>query len=56
VPAARAAASRELPSSTEAKASIRRETAAARHRFASRRSSPASSSRRVIAIVIRALP
>jgi hypothetical protein len=53
MPAARAAASRELPSSTEARASMRREAAASRQRTASRRRSAALSSRRVTATVIR---
>src|SRR4051795_6467269 len=56
MPAARAASSREDPSSTSARASIRRAALASRHRAASRRRSPAPGSRRVIAIVIRALP
>src|SRR6478735_4406952 len=56
MPAARAASSREDPSSTGAKASIRRAALASRHRAASRRRSPAPGSCRVIAIVIRALP
>src|SRR3954452_4247509 len=56
MPAARAASSREDPSSTSARASIRRAARASRHRAASRRSSPAPGSCRVIAIVIRALP
>src|SRR3954467_5601247 len=56
MPAARAASSREAPSSTSARASIRRAARASRHRAASRRRSPAPGSRRVIAIVIRALP
>src|SRR6188472_389118 len=56
MPAARAASSREAPSSTSARASIRRAARASRHRAASRRRSPAPGSCRVIAIVIRALP
>ena len=52
MPAARAASSREAPSSTSARASIRRAARASRHRPASRRSSTAPSSFRVIAIVI----
>src|SRR6478752_7274680 len=56
MPAARAASSREDPSSTSARASIRRAARASRHRAASRRRSPAPGSCRVIAIVIRALP
>src|SRR4051795_2559800 len=56
MPAARAASSREAPCSTSARASIRRAARASRHRAASRRRSPAPGSRRVIAIVIRALP
>src|SRR5215212_4328078 len=54
MPAWRAASPRELPSSTRARAraSIRREAAASRQRFASRRRSPALSSRRVTATVI----
>src|SRR5881397_3164663 len=47
MPAARAA-----PSSTSARASIRREAAPSRHRLASRRSSPAPSSCRVIPTVM----
>src|SRR5690349_4135815 len=54
MPAARAAASREPPSS--ARASIRRAARASRHRAASRRSSPAPGSRRVIATTIGPLP
>src|SRR4051812_15600169 len=49
MPAARAAASREPPSSTSARASIRRAALASRHRPASRRSSTAPSSFRVTA-------
>src|SRR5690349_18534989 len=56
MPAARAAVSREPPSSTSARASIRRAARASRHRAASRRSSPAPSSRRVIATTIGPLP
>src|SRR5215203_2400919 len=52
MPAWRAASPRELPSGTRARASIRREAAASRQRFASRRRSPALSSRRVTATVI----
>src|SRR3982751_746198 len=52
MPAARAASAREDPSSTRAKASIRREAAVSRHRLASRRSSTAPSSFRVIATVM----
>jgi hypothetical protein len=46
------AASCDLPSSTEARASMRREAAASRQRTASRRRSAALSSRRVTATVI----
>ena len=53
MPAARAAASRERPSSTEAKASMRREAAAPRPRPAPHRRAAALSSRRVTATVIR---
>src|SRR3954454_14467856 len=56
MPAARAASSREAPSRTRAKASIRREAAVSRHRLASRRSSPAPSSFRVIATVMAPPP
>src|SRR3954451_7052577 len=56
MPAARAASSREAPSSTSARASIRREAAVSRHRLASRRSSTAPSSCRVIATVIAPPP
>src|SRR5689334_13080269 len=56
MPAARAASAREAPSSTSAKASIRRAARASRHRPASRRRPPASSSRRVIATVIAPPP
>src|SRR3954464_14543797 len=56
MPAARAASSREDPSSTRAKASIRREAAVSRHRLASRRSSTAPSSCRVIATVMAPPP
>src|SRR5689334_17078258 len=56
MPAARAAVSREPPSSTSARASIRRAARASGHRAASRRSSPAPSSRRVIATTIGPLP
>src|SRR3954451_1181311 len=52
MPAARAASSREDPSSTSARASIRRAAGASRHRLASRRSSPAPGSFRVIATVM----
>src|SRR3954463_9062092 len=52
MPAARAASSREDPSSTRARASIRRAARASRHRPASRRSSAAPSSSRVIATVM----
>src|SRR3954454_2213774 len=52
MPAARAASSREAPSSTSAKASIRRAALASRHRAASRRSSTAPGSFRVIATVM----
>src|SRR3954452_5153751 len=52
MPAARAASSREAPSSTSATASIRREAAPSRHRLASRRRSPAPSSCRVIPTVM----
>ena len=55
MPAARAASSREAPSSTSARASIRRAARASRHRPASRRSSPAPSSRRVTATVMAPL-
>src|SRR4051794_15410301 len=51
MPAARAASAREAPSSTRARASIRREAAVSRHRLASRRSSTAPGSFRVIATV-----
>src|SRR5689334_4644945 len=56
MPAARAAVSREPPSSTSARTSIRRAARASGHRAASRRSSPAPSSRRVIATTIGPLP
>src|SRR5689334_5068244 len=56
MPAARAASAREAPSSTSAKASIRRAARASRHRPASRRRPPAPSSRRVIATVIAPPP
>src|SRR5437764_6332867 len=52
MPAARAASSREAPSSTSARASIRRAARASRHRAASRRGSTAPGSFRVIATVI----
>src|SRR4051794_36904343 len=52
MPAARAASSREAPSSTSARASIRRAARASRHRAASRRSSTAPGSFRVIATVM----
>ena len=52
MPAARAASSREAPSSTSARASMRRAARASRHRPASRRSSPAPSSFRVTATVM----
>src|SRR3954471_20920175 len=52
MPAARAASSREAPSSTSAGASIRRAALASRHRAASRRSSTAPGSFRVIATVM----
>src|SRR4051812_7478444 len=52
MPAARAASSREAPSSTSARASIRRAALASRHRAASRRSSTAPGSFRVIATVM----
>src|SRR4051794_32327766 len=52
MPAARAASSREDPSSTSARASIRGAARAPRHRPASRRSSAAPSSSRVIATVM----
>src|SRR4051812_27767169 len=52
MPAARAASSREDPSSTSARASIRRAALASRHRAASRRSSTAPGSFRVIATVM----
>src|SRR3954469_21114535 len=52
MPAARAAPSREAPSSTSARASIRRAALASRHRAASRRSSTAPGSFRVIATVM----
>src|SRR4051794_36517075 len=52
MPAARAASAREDPSSTSARASIRRAARASRHRLASRRSSPAPGSFRVIATVM----
>src|SRR5689334_5566228 len=55
MPAARAASSREDPSSTSARASIRRAARASRHRPASRRSSPAPSSFRVTATVMAPL-
>src|SRR4051795_2553898 len=51
MPAARAASSRGAPSSTSARASIRREAAVSRHRLASRRSPTAPGSFRVIATV-----
>src|SRR3954454_8210560 len=54
MPAARAASSREAPSST--RASIRREAAASRHRLASRRSPTAPGSFRVIATVMAPPP
>src|SRR3954468_2976491 len=54
MPAARAASSREAPSST--RASIRREAAASRHRLASRRSPTAPGSFRVIATVMTPPP
>src|SRR4051812_4882590 len=54
MPAGRAASSREAPSST--RASIRREAAVSRHRLASRRSSTAPSSFRVIATVMAPPP
>src|SRR4051812_31572646 len=56
MPAARAASAREAPSSTRARASIRREAALSRHRLASRRSSTAPSSFRVIATVMAPPP
>src|SRR5436309_11073437 len=56
MPAARAASSREDPSSTRARASIRREAAVSRHRLASRRSSTAPSSLRVTATVMAPPP
>src|SRR5689334_12122972 len=56
MPAARAAVSREPPSSTSARASIRRAARASQHRAASRRRPPAPSSRRVIATTIGPLP
>src|SRR4051794_9747038 len=56
MPAARAASSREAPSSTSARASIRREAAVSRHRLASRRSSTAPGSFRVIATVMAPPP
>src|SRR4051812_22691352 len=56
MPAARAAPAREAPSSTRAKASIRRGAAVSRHRLASRRSSTAPSSFRVIATVMAPPP
>src|SRR5689334_18947255 len=56
MPAARAASSRELPSSTRASASMRRAAFAPRHRFASRRSSAAPGSFRVIATVMAPPP
>src|SRR5947209_15742566 len=52
MPAARAASSREAPSSTSARASIRTAALASRHRAASRRSSTAPGSFRVIATVM----
>src|SRR3954451_9987210 len=52
MPAARAASSREAPSGTSARASIRRAALASRHRAASRRSSTAPGSFRVIATVM----
>src|SRR5689334_4020994 len=55
MPAARAASSREDPSSTSARASIRRAARASRHRPASRRSSTAPSSFRVTATVMAPL-
>src|SRR3954454_23206126 len=55
MPAARAASSREAPSSTSARASIRRAARASRHRPASRRSSTAPSSFRVTATVMAPL-
>src|SRR3954469_22515266 len=56
MPAGRAASSREAPSSTSARASIRRAARASRHRLASRRSSTAPSSFRVIATVMAPPP
>src|SRR3954463_8911036 len=52
MPAARAASSREAPSSTSAGASPRGEAAPSRPRLASRRRSPAPSSCRVIPTVM----
>src|SRR4051794_11858515 len=56
MPAARAASSREAPSSTSARASIRRAARASRHRAASRRSSTAPGSFRVTATVMAPPP
>jgi len=56
MPAARAASARERPSSTRASASMRRAARASRHRPASRRSSTAPNSSRVIATVMAPPP
>src|SRR5690242_6389017 len=56
MPPARAAPARERPSSTRASASMRRAAFASRHRFASRRSSAAPGSFRVIATVMAPPP
>ncbi len=56
MPAARAASARERPSSTRASASMRRAAFASRHRSASRRSSAAPGSFRVIATVMAPPP
>src|SRR5947209_4412406 len=56
MPAARAASSREDPSSPSARASIRRAARASRHRAASRRSSTAPGSCRVTATVMAPPP
>src|SRR5215204_631190 len=56
MPAARAAASREPPSSTRASASMRHAARASRHRPAARRSSTAPSSFRVIPTVMAPPP
>src|SRR5690349_21057983 len=56
MPAARAASAREAPSSTSARASIRRAARASRHRAASRRSATAPGSFRVTATVMAPPP